>query len=354
MKDEATKILAGDIGGTKTILQLSEFSGGELLPIIEKRYESQHFDTFERVLTRFYSEHNLNHGDIKSACVGVAGPVAQTASSTTSRTTSKVTNLPWKLDSAELEEQFSIKQFRLINDFQAVGYGVQLLTEKDVVVLQAGSVAESSANKLTKAVIGAGTGLGQAVLVWDDTRNYYEVMPSEAGHASFAPTTARERCLLEYLSNRNQVVSVEQVVSGPGITNIYHFLNHEQSHMPGEILLSANNSVDITPAIIKKALHNEDPLAVEALDIFLNAYGAATGNLALTAAATGGVYIAGGIAPKIMDKMRDGKFIAAFNAKSKMKKWLEEIPVYLVVNEKTGLLGAADFGLKRYLGLISQ
>ena len=345
MKSEAIKILAGDIGGTKTILQLSEYSDGKLIPIVEKRYESQKFDTFERVLTRFYSDLNINHGDIQIACVGVAGPVEQTAS----RATTKVTNLTWNLDSSALKEQFSIKQFRLINDFQAVGYGVQQLADSDIVVLQAGRVTENATNKLTKAVIGAGTGLGQAILAWDEIHNCYEVMPSEAGHCSFAPTTARERNLLEYLSGRSPFVSVEQVVSGPGITNIYHFLNQEKSDMPGEILLSANNSVDITPVIIKKALQNEDLLAVEALDIFLNAFGSAAGNFALTVAATGGVYIAGGIAPKIIDEMRDGKFIAAFNAKSKMKPWLESIPVYLVVNEKIGLSGAADFGLKSCL-----
>ena len=341
MKNDAIKILAGDIGGTKTILQVSEYADGKLAPVVEKRYESQQFDTFERVLTRFYSEFDFRHGDIKSACVGVAGPVSQSLS----RTKSKVTNLPWKLDSADLEEQFSIQHFRLINDFQAVGYGVQCLTENDVVILQAGRSAE----KETKAVIGAGTGLGQAILVWDDEQNSYKVMPSEAGHCSFSPTTERERRLLEYLSKRNPFVSLEQVVSGPGITNIYHFLNQEKTSIPGEILLSANNSVDITPSIVNKALQENDPVALEALDIFLNAYGAAAGNLALTVAATGGVYIAGGIAPKIIEKMKNGSFVAAFNAKSKMKSWLESIPVYLVINEKIGLLGAADFGLKFYL-----
>jgi len=341
MKNDVKKILAGDIGGTKTILQVLNYDDGQFSPVIEQRYESQQFDTFERVLTRFYSEFDVNRGDIITACVGVAGPVKKTLS----RTTSKVTNLPWKLDSAELEEQFSIKHFRLINDFQAVGYGVQLLTDEDVVVLQAGCLVE----KETKAVIGAGTGLGQAVLVWDDKQNGYKVLPSEAGHCSFSPTSERERRLLEYLSNRNEYVSLEQVVSGPGITNIYHFLNQEKAEIPGEILLSANNSVDITPSIVNRALKNEDPMAREALNIFLNAYGAAAGNLALTVAATGGVYIAGGIASKIIGEMKDGSFVAAFNAKSKMKSWLEAVPVYLVINEKIGLLGAANFGLTSYL-----
>lgn len=341
MKNDVIKILAGDIGGTKTILQVLEYDNKRLLPVYEQRYESQQFDTFERILTRFYSDFDIPRGDIISACVGVAGPVSQALS----RTTSKVTNLPWKLDSADLEEQFSIRQFRLINDFQAVGYGVQLLTEDDVVILQAGRVVE----KETKAVIGAGTGLGQALLVWDDKQNGYKVMPSEAGHCSFSPTSERERRLLEYLSKRNEYVSLEQVVSGPGITNIYHFLNQEKAAMPGEILLSANNSIDITPSIVNRALQNEDPVASEALEIFLNAYGAAAGNLALTVAATGGVYIAGGVASKIIEKMKDGSFVTAFTAKSKMKSWLEEIPVYLVINEKIGLLGAANFGLKSYL-----
>ena len=335
------KILAGDIGGTKTILQVAECVNGSIQPLFEQRYESQKFDTFERLLIQFYTEFKIDQKEIESACVGVAGPVTQVGS----RFTSKVTNLPWKLDSDELSQQFCNGLFSLINDFQAIGYGVELLNDDDLVILQNGKADY----KATKAVIGAGTGLGQAYLVWNELHDNYKVMPSEAGHSSFAPTTRRERQLLDYLAAKKEFVSLEQVVSGPGITNIYHFLSQEKDATPGEILLSASNSVDMTPTIVRQALNGQNSLAVEALDIFLNAYGAAAGNLALTVAATGGVYVAGGIASKIVDKMQSGQFVSAFNAKSKMKSWLESFPVYLVTNEKIGLLGAANFGLKSYL-----
>lgn len=332
------KMLVGDIGGTKTILQLVESQEGNLKPLCEKRYSSQQFDTFERILIQFYSEFNLHQNEIAIACIGVAGPVQQSGL----RTTSKVTNLPWKLDSNELAEQFVERNFYLINDFQAVGYGVERLTDEDILILQQGETQE----KATKAIIGAGTGLGQAFLVWDEALNTYKVHPSEAGHSSFSPVSKKDLQLFEYLSGRHEYVSLEQVVSGPGITSIYHFLTQQKSSMPGEILLSANDSVDITPAIVKLALQEEDPLAMEALEIFVNAYGVAAGNLALTVGATGGVYVAGGIAPKIVNKMLDGKFVNAFSAKSKMKSLLQSIPIYLISNEKIGLLGAANYGAK--------
>lgn len=335
------KLLAGDIGGTKTILQVVEQRDGELKALVEKRYPSQQFDTFERILIQFYSEFKLQKSDIKSACIGVAGPVSQAGT----RTTSKITNLPWKLDSDELADQFVENKFHLINDFQAIGYGIERLQGEDILVLQQGDAVE----KATRAVIGAGTGLGQAFLVWDSGESAYKVHPSEAGHSSFSPVSDKEKQLLEYLSNRKEFVSLEQVVSGPGITNIYHFLSQQKSSMPGEVLLSANDSIDITPSIVKLALQEDDLLAKEALDIFVNAYGVAAGNLALTVGATGGVYIAGGIAPKIINKMQEGNFIRAFSAKNKMKSWLQSIPVYLIINEKTGLLGAANYGLKSLL-----
>lgn len=332
------KLLAGDIGGTKTILQVVEYRDGEFITLAEKRYPSQQFDTFERILIQFYSEFNLQKNDVTAACIGVAGPVSQSGT----RATSKITNLPWKLDSDELADQFVEKSFHLINDFQAIGYGIERLQAEDICVLQEGDSVEKS----TQAIIGAGTGLGQAFLVWDSGEGAYKVHPSEAGHSSFSPVTEKEKLLLEYLSRRHDFVSLEQVVSGPGITNIYHFLSQQKSRMPGEILLSANDSVDITPSIVKMALQEEDALAMETLDIFVNAYGVAAGNLALTVAATGGVYVAGGIAPKIVGKIQDGKFIQAFSAKSKMKSWLQSIPVYLITNEKIGLLGAANYGFR--------
>lgn len=332
------KLLAGDIGGTKTILQALEYRNKELHPIAEKRYHSQQFDTFERILINFYSEFGLNSKEVNAACIGVAGPVTQIGS----RATSRITNLPWKLDSDELAEQFCAGDFHLINDFQAIGYGIEKLGDDDILSLQQATPVD----KGVKAIIGAGTGLGQAFMVWDSGECAYKVHPSEAGHSSYSPVTDSEKQLLNYLSNKAEFVSLEQVVSGPGITNIYHSLSQQQSNMPSEIMLSANDSMDITPTIVKLALQDEDPLAVKTLEIFIHSYGVAAGNLALSVGATGGVYVAGGIAPKIRNKLLDGGFASAFNAKSKMKSWLQNIPVYLVLNENTGLLGAANYGLR--------
>jgi len=334
---DGLKVLAGDIGGTKTILQVLETQNDRLISLVDLRYQSQQFDTFERLLRRFLDESETDPEHIVTACLGVAGPVTKTGA----RTVSRVTNLPWKLDSAEIEKLFSFRQFSLINDFQAVGYAVEILNESDFCVLQQG-VEEK---KATKAVIGAGTGLGHATLVWDESIRHYRIIPSEAGHTSFAPTTQRERAILEYLAGTNDVVSLEHVVSGPGISRIYQYLNQEKSRKPGEIKLSASDSVDTTPGIVNLAVSENDPIASEALDIFINAYGAAAGNLALTVLARGGLYIAGGIAPKIVDKMRDGIFMNAFVNKSKMKSLLETIPVRLITSDNVGLRGAARYAL---------
>jgi glucokinase len=335
------KILAGDVGGTKTILQISEYVNGEFNQIIEQRFESQNYRSFDTILSEFFQDSSVSETKIDAACIGVAGPVTDTAAGTIS----KITNLPWKLASDRLASEFSIPDFTLINDFQAVGYGIERLSEEDIAVLQEGR----SEPKATKAIIGAGTGVGHAFLVWDEKLNDYKVMPSEAGHSSFSPVNECEKELLNYLSGIFEHVSLEHVVSGPGITNIYNFLCQAGSRKPVKDMSSFHKSEDSTPGIVKCAIEETDPVAVEALDIFIAAYGSAAGNFALTVAATGGVYIAGGIAPKIAAKLQKGAFVSAFNAKNKMKSLLETIPVSLITNEKVGLLGAANYALKAYL-----
>ena len=335
------KILAGDIGGTKTILQISEHANGEFNQIMEQRFESQKYGSFEKILSEFFQESSVNKCDIGVACVGVAGPVTNTAAGTIS----KVTNLPWALDSNRMASEFSLPNFTLINDFQAVGYGIERLGKEDIIVLQDGGLVP----KATKAIIGAGTGLGHAFLVWDEKLNDYKVMPSEAGHSSFSPTNEQEKELLDYLSKKHRYVSLEYVVSGPGITNIFNFLCQAKSRKPRPELSDVNHLEDITPGIVKHAIQETDSVAMEALDIFIEAYGSAAGNFALTVAATGGVYIAGGIAPKISANLQKGKFVAAFKAKNKMESLLEMVPVNLITNEKVGLLGAANYALKAHL-----
>jgi glucokinase len=326
------KILAGDIGGTKTILQLAQYANKEFLILAEERFESGAFDTFDVLLATFLKQHAAEAEGIESACIGVAGPVEQQLA--------KVTNLPWRLHASELAEKFSIPRVALINDFQAIGYGIDELTDSDLVTLQAGEPVPHG----VRAVIGAGTGVGHAIIAW--CNHHYQVLSSEAGHSSFAPANALQRELLAYLETQFNPVSLERVLSGPGIENIFRFFcTREPDTLTRELDL-ATRQQPATPAVVNAALAKQDPLAVKTLDLFIEVYGAAAGNLALFALATGGVYIAGGIAPRIVDELARGSFIAAFNNKSKMQSLLSKIPVKVVNNAGVGLLGAAVYAAR--------
>lgn len=326
------KILAGDIGGTKTILQLAQYVDKEFSVLAEERFDSGSFDTFDALLETFLARHAVDRNKIESACIGVAGPVDQQQA--------KVTNLPWRLDANRLADDFSIPRVALINDFQAVGYGIEELTDSDVVTLQAGEVVPHG----VRAVIGAGTGVGHAIMAWCDHR--YQVLSSEAGHSSFAPVSEPQRELLAFLETKFRPVSLERVLSGPGIENIFSFFCDREPDALTEELRMAVQQGPVTPAVVNAALTKQDPLAVKAMDMFIEVYGSAAGNLALYALATGGVYIAGGIAPRIVDELSHGVFIAAFNNKSKMQSLLSRIPVKVVNNPNVGLLGAAVYAAR--------
>ena len=336
------KILSGDIGGTKTILQVVNYVDREFQCMEERRFDSQGYKSFDEILTEFFNGIKVISGDVNVASIGVAGPVTKTANGTSSR----VTNLPWSLDSEVLAQQFLIPEFFLINDFQAVGYGIECLGDEDFIVLQNGQSFPGT----TRAIIGAGTGLGQGILAWDEIKKRYNVLPSEGGHGGFSPADQREVDLMQYLSTIFQHVSIERVVSGPGISNIFKFVCSKHKSGACEELITKCESQDITPDIVAAALAEKDKTAVESLDIFVAAYGSAAANLALTLGASGGVYLAGGIAPKIAARLQQGDFISAFNAKSKMGKWLEQVPVKLITNEKVALLGAANYALRVYSG----
>jgi glucokinase len=326
------KILAGDIGGTKTILQLAQFADKEFSVLAEEQFDSGSFDTFDALLETFFDHYPDARNNIESACIGVAGPVE--------RQRAKVTNLPWHLDASHLAEEFSIPRVALINDFQAIGYGIEELTDSDVVTLQAGSAAPHG----VRAVIGAGTGVGHAIMAWCDHR--YQVLSSEAGHSSFAPVNELQRELLAYLATQFDPVSLERVLSGPGIENIFRFFCSREPEALTRELSAATQQQAVTPAVVNAALAKQDPLAVKTLEMFIEIYGAAAGNLALFALATGGVYIAGGIAPRIIDQQARGSFITAFNNKSKMQALLAKIPVKVVNNPKVGLFGAAVYAVR--------
>jgi glucokinase len=316
-------ILAGDIGGTKTLLTIAQVSGNTITSeniniVAEHRFDSQAYASFDELLSEFFRQPWHKNADaIQCACVGVAGPVKGHLA--------KVTNLPWELDSEVLIDQFGIGKLRLINDFQAVGYGIEILAAEDFYQLQAGEPQQHG----VRAVIGAGTGLGHGILIWQQDR--YEVFSSEAGHTSFAPTDPLQIKLLQYWQSKFANVSFEMVCSGPGLENIYRFLGYQKDQQTAEELSAAE--------ITQLAFDQQDPLALQALQLFIKIYGAQAGNLALTCLATGGVYVAGGIAPKILPALQQGGFIDAFNDKSKMQDLLKTIPVSVVTNPKVGLLG---------------
>lgn len=322
-------VLAGDIGGTKTLLQLSQPTANGFDVIYEKRYPSGDYDNFSPLVQDFVEEAAKHTGaQASAACFGIAGPV--------SGRTAVTTNLPWKLDADELETTLGIKHVRLINDFQSVGYGIEVLKDEDIVTLQQGVEVPHT----TRVIIGAGTGLGIGFLVWQ--QDHYEVVASEGGHADYAPNDDLQIELLKYLRNRYRWATWERVASGRGLVNIFEFLVEHHAKQPIAALQLALAQEDQGAAISRFGLSGEDELAKQALHLFVKIYGSQAGNLALTGLATGGVYVAGGVAPKIIDKLTDGTFLTAFLDKyERMQSLLHAMPVKVVVNAHVGLLGSA-------------
>lgn len=320
-------VLAGDVGGTKTLLQIADFDQDRYRVVAQQRYENSAYANFSDIVHDFMVE--TQQPTIRAACFGIAGPVVATATGEHV----KLTNLPWILDSDRLARDFSIPKVRLINDFQAAGYGMEVLTPADLVVLQRGTPEPQG----VRALIGAGTGLGQGLLLARDGR--YEAHSTEGGHADFAPTDEIQIELLRYLRREHPHVSYERVVSGRGLVNIYDFLS-DRCGDACTIVIDADVD-DRAAAIGRAAMTSDDPLATQALEIFVDVYGAQAGNLALTTLATGGVYIAGGIAPKILSRLTDGRFMRAFRNKGRMSALVATIPVYVVTNPAVGLMGTA-------------
>ncbi len=334
-----TLLLAGDIGGTKTILRLVEVSAQQSLSTIaEERYRSGDYVDLIPMVKEFLAK--VNAGTPQKACFAIAGPVVEN--------TAKLTNLAWFLDVEVLQQELGISQVSLINDFAAVGYGILGLTPEDTHTVQAGKPNPNA----PIAIIGAGTGLGQGFLIQQGDN--YQIFPSEGGHSDFAPRTELEFQLLKYLLDKHDIqrVSVERVVSGLGLVSIYQFLRdrHIASESP-EIAAVVRTweqeagrqekSVDPGAAIGKAALEKSDRLSEQALKLFVEVYGAEAGNLALKLLPYGGLYVAGGIAPKILPLLKDGSFLLNFTQKGRMRGILEDIPIHIILNPQVGLIGAA-------------
>lgn len=324
------RLLAADIGGTKTLLALAEDDGERLHVIEERRYDSADFAGFDLVVDDFLSTHT-GGPPVQRACFAVAGPIAADGLG------AHVTNVGWNLDARRLGRRFAIPAVRLINDFQAQAYGIDALGPQDLRVLQQGAPQPRG----LRTVLGAGTGLGVAQLVWQEDR--YRALPSEGGHADFAPNGALQRELLAWLGELHGAhVSIERVLSGPGLASLYRFLAMRHPDKVSVELERAMTEGDPAAAVSLFALAaGAQGLAREALDLFVSIYGAYAGSLALVTLPYGGLFVSGGIAPRIIDAIVEGdRFIDAFNDKGRMSRLTASIPVAVVMNPQVGLLGA--------------
>lgn len=324
-------LLAADIGGTKTLLALAEECAGVVRIVASERYPSADYVSFEDMIGHFLSSIDGGHAAPSSACFAVAGPIAADGIS------ARVTNVGWHIDASHLARRFGIPAVRLINDFQAQAYGIDTLSPDDLHILQPGTPRAHGA----RTVIGAGTGLGMGQLVWQGDR--YAALPSEGGHADFAPRGALQCELLAWLNAQyGEHISIEHVLSGPGLCNIYRFLATREPARVADALAQAMAEGDAAAAISAFAFAEPaDPLAREALDFFVTIYGAHAGSLALTLLPYGGLFISGGIAARIIDAITEReRFIATFNAKGVMSGLTATIPVAVVMNPDVGLHGA--------------
>lgn len=320
---QALMILAGDIGGTKTLLALYEDAGEAPSPVREESYRSGDFPSLEDVLRAFLDR--APHAALRAACLAVAGPVIDGRS--------RITNLPWELDEGRLAGTLG-SRVKLLNDLEGAAHGLLSVRPDQLEVLQRGVKRQGN-----MALIAAGTGLGEAILVLAGER--YHVVASEGGHADFAPRTDREMALLGYLRNEYGRVSYERVLSGPGLHNIYRFLRETGFAAEPEWLRERLAARDPSAAISEVALSAGHPLCTAALELFVSIYGAEAGNLALRALALGGVFVAGGIAPKILPALRDGAFVDAFADKGRLADLLQSLEVSVVLDPRLTLMGAA-------------
>jgi glucokinase len=322
-------ILAGDVGGTKTTLALFDRADPHT-PVVAQTYPSREHAAFSQVITAFVTQHPA---PIELACVGIAGPVKDNHCRTT--------NLPWSIDGGALATSLGIGQAWLLNDLEAFAHGVAVLDPDDVVELQAGA-PDARGNR---AIIAAGTGLGEAGLFWDGKAHH--PFSSEGGHADFGPHDELQIELLRFLLAHHPRVSWETVVSGMGIVNIYRFLKETGREEEPAWLADAMRRGDPGAVISKHGRERTNALCSRTLDLFATLYGAEAGNLALKVMATGGLYVAGGVARKNPDVMRSRAFLEAFSSKGPMRPVLEAVPVRMIVNDQTALIGAARCAVLR-------
>jgi glucokinase len=324
-------LLAGDIGGTKTDLAVYSRDSGPFVPVTETEVHSANYSSLTAIANEFLSKVKL---PIDRACFAVAGPVIQGRA--------KITNLPWVMDEKEMARELSLSSVHLMNDLEAIAYAVPKLRTSDVQTLNSGEPIPQG----TIAVIAPGTGLGEAFLTWDRTR--YIAYGSEGGHASFAPTDKIQIGLLEYMLGHHDHVSFEQVCSGIGIPHIYEYLHSIgfAQEVP-EIASAIATARDATPVIMKSGLDPASPskLCAGTIDILVSILGGEAGNLALKVLATGGVYLAGGIATHALPALAGPRFFQAFTRKGRFTEFMKRVPIHVIVS-RPALTGAASYGLE--------
>ena len=322
-------LLAGDIGGTKTHLAIYTLEKGPRAPLVEARFPSDDYPHLEDIALEFLAErvHEITH-----ACFGVAGPVVKGHV--------KTTNLPWEMDERALCSALQVQQVYLLNDLESVANAVPALQSEDLFMLNEGQAMPGGAI----GIVAPGTGLGEGFLTWDGER--YLAHPSEGGHTDFGPNTETEFELARYWSSRKGHVSYEHVCSGLGIANIYQFFKDTgYASEPDWLAAQLAAAEDPTPIIVTTAQEQDVPLCTATLETFVGILGAEAANMALTVLATAGVYLGGGIPPRILPSLQSGRFMQAFTNKGRFASLLQRVPVKVILNPNAGLMGAAAYGL---------
>jgi glucokinase len=323
-------VLAGDVGGTNARLAIVDVDRGVARVLREREYPSAEYDGLATIVRTFLDEAGERPAQ---GCVAIAGPVVGDAA--------QATNLPWQVNRVELAAAIGVARFGLINDFFAVGVGLEFLTAADLVTLQAGEPREHG----PVAYLGAGTGLGVGFRLWGGTE--YRVYASEGGHADFAPRNARQDGLLRFLRAEYGRASNERVLSGAGLADLYRYLKSEHVASPEPAVEREMADQDPAAVVTAHALAADDALCEQALGLFVQVLGGVTGNLALIAVATGGLFIAGGIAPRIVQALQGEAFLSALHDQGRLSPLVAKAPVHVVMNTKVGLFGAAGFAARR-------
>jgi glucokinase len=320
------KVLAGDVGGTKTSLAIFEVEGTRLEVLALEKYPSQQYGSLDEIVRQFIEAQGQS---CDWGSFGIAGPVRKGRAETT--------NLPWLVDAKRLTDELGFRKVWLMNDLEANAWGISALEEKDFCVLSEGKPDPAG----NASIISAGTGLGQAGLYWNGEQ--HRPFASEGGHCDFAPHSDLEIALLQYLKQRHPHVSWERVVSGMGLVNIYKFLRDYRGSETPAWLAGEMKAGDQAAAISRAAQASRCPVCSETLELFVHLYGVEAGNQALKIMSTAGVYLGGGIAPKNLDLFREGIFLKGFWSKGRMEPLMRDMPVKVILNDRTALYGPAVF-----------